>query len=794
MKMYRMLIEFQGEICAAYAAGHITANEAIEIAYYRGYAASKNISQGTMIAVGLNQLAAEELIEKLEVQFGVFVACINSPESVTLSGDAHDIEKLLTAAQAQGVFARKLMTDGKAYHSPHMKEVGARYAELLSTTFEKEPPKLGRRPVPVMISSVTSSIVKSDVTRRKAYWRSNLESPVLFQTGLEVLAQSSQALHFVEIGPHSALELPTKQTLGSSGPISYFSTLSRGKNGVVTVLCLFGNLFLHGHTIAFGEVNGLFLSESASSVVPKVLRDLPAHKWLYGSRLWTEPRISEEYRHRQHSNHDLLGTQVINGSSMTSTWRKLLSTTSAKWLQDHKLGQIIVMPGAAYLAMAAEASSQLAGSSSAESAIVFQHVDIIEALPIPTTDGVELFTELRSTSISNITVLEDSWDFTIFSHSKGATTAHAKGLVRVEKVVNSSGPGHPEVHESSEPLSPRTVYDKFAKAGLIYGPSFQSLSEVSSSRIAGQPRPKAKSHLRKSELTGLKQESEYRVHPAVIDAVLQTGLIADGAGPSLDLRPCVPVFIDRVSISPCPKPLEAGMIYAEAQRVGFDASTFDARLCDDQNHSVLELRGVRMVTYPGLNDLVSPIERHPFLRVTWKPDITTLWSSDKQQHFARALHLYPQKDCSEGFSQEVEILTASLDLVAHKKPTSRILELASDVGALSQRFLDTLRAQTPFRRFQSYTLGSIGSRGQLLGRQIRGDADQEEEGSPHQELNSDQKFDVVVLSTVCLLTLNSLQNLTWSLDRINRDIPRIVLSNFDFTRSARGNIAFCVDG
>ena len=776
MKIYKMLIGFQGEICAAYAASHITANEAIEIAYYRGYAASKNISQGAMIAVGLNHLAAKELIEKLEVQSGVFVAAVNSPESVTLSGDAHDIEKLLTAAQAQGVFARRLKTDSKAYRSPHMKEVGPRYEELLSTTFGKGPPDQGRTPAPHMISSVTASIVGVDETRRGAYWRSNLESPVLFQPALEKLAQSSQALHFIEVGPHSALELPTKQTLGPSGPISYFSTLSRGKNGVVTVLCLFGNLFLHGHTIAFGEVNGLFLSESVSSVIPKVLRDLPAHNWQYESRLWAEPRISEEYRHRQHSRHDLLGTQVINGSSMTSTWRNMLNTTSARWLQDHKLGQSIVMPGAAYLAMVAEACTQLAGSWSVESAIVFQHVDIIEALPIPTTDAVELFTELRSTSISNIEVLKDSWDFTIFSHSKGATTVHAKGLVRVEKAVNPSGPGHPEVHESSEPLSPRTVYDKFAKAGLVYGPSFQSLSEVYSSRAAGQPQTKARSHFRKTESTGLKQESEYRVHPAVIDAVLQTGLIADGAGPSLDLRPCVPVFIDRISISPCPKPLQTGMIYAEAQRVGFDASSFDARLWDDQNHNILDLRGVRMVTYPGLNDLLPPIERHPFLRVTWKPDITTLWSSGKQQlNFAGALHLYPQKDCSDGFSQEVEILIASLDLVAHKKPTARILELASDVGAVTQRFLDTLHAQTPFKRFQSYTIGSIGNRGQLIGRQIRGDPDREEENPSHQELHSDQNFDVVILPTVSSLALKILQDLTCSSDRNDRDIPRIIL-------------------
>lgn len=54
--------------------------------------------QGAITAMGLSRLAAEELIAKLSVCGGLFVAYDNSPESVTISGDTYDIGILVTSA------------------------------------------------------------------------------------------------------------------------------------------------------------------------------------------------------------------------------------------------------------------------------------------------------------------------------------------------------------------------------------------------------------------------------------------------------------------------------------------------------------------------------------------------------------------------------------------------------------------------------------------------------------------------------------------------------------------------
>lgn len=197
-----------GEIAAAFAAGYITANEAITIAYYRGLAASKSSLKGAMIAVGLDEVTAFHEISKLGVQERARIVCINSPESVTISGESDAIQQLLIELQDRGIFARNLKTDGMAYHSHHMAEVGQYYEDNLSKCLGRKE-EMATENVVLMYSSLTGDLLDSSTARTPGYWRTNLESPVLFRQALESLLL--EKYHLIEIGPHSALQLPIKQ-------------------------------------------------------------------------------------------------------------------------------------------------------------------------------------------------------------------------------------------------------------------------------------------------------------------------------------------------------------------------------------------------------------------------------------------------------------------------------------------------------------------------------------------------------------------------------------------------------
>ena len=102
-----------GEIAAAYAARAISFREATILSYYRGHVAKKSSSAGGMAAVGLSAGAAARFLKE-----GVVIACENSSNSVTLSGDREKLDKVVGAIKESNpdVLARTLKVD-IAYHS-----------------------------------------------------------------------------------------------------------------------------------------------------------------------------------------------------------------------------------------------------------------------------------------------------------------------------------------------------------------------------------------------------------------------------------------------------------------------------------------------------------------------------------------------------------------------------------------------------------------------------------------------------------------------------------------------------
>lgn len=102
-----------GEMAAAYAAGAITAEEAITIAYYRGYVNKSCKRLGGMAAIGLGAPQVAPYLSQ-----GVVVACENSPESVTLSGDKDVLDEVCKKIRQEesGCFVRELKVQ-VAYHS-----------------------------------------------------------------------------------------------------------------------------------------------------------------------------------------------------------------------------------------------------------------------------------------------------------------------------------------------------------------------------------------------------------------------------------------------------------------------------------------------------------------------------------------------------------------------------------------------------------------------------------------------------------------------------------------------------
>jgi len=205
-----------GEIAAAFAAGLLDLPSWMALAYYRGVAASEvqgseKVPAGAMMAVGADSNCVEPLLESLQSGFAV-VACFNSPDSVTISGDRSAVEELASMLEEKGGFHRMLKVD-VAYHSDHMLGGAKGYLNNIAPILERYP---AATPKATMFSSVSGLAVTPKMARSPWYWVSNLINPVQFSTALGTMA-SAQELHsqdgsitLVEIGPHATLGSPIR--------------------------------------------------------------------------------------------------------------------------------------------------------------------------------------------------------------------------------------------------------------------------------------------------------------------------------------------------------------------------------------------------------------------------------------------------------------------------------------------------------------------------------------------------------------------------------------------------------
>lgn len=507
-----------GEIAAAYASQAITTSVAIIVAYYRGQVTSRQFRAGGMAAVGMGREMVTPYLGK-----GVVVACENSPSSVTLSGDKKELNSTVVkiTAEKPEIFVRHLKVE-MAYHSHHMEEIGDEYQELLDGLFTSSQPT-----VP-FFSSVTGEVIVDANELGPSYWRSNLESPVLFYSATQaILHEQTQESLFLEIGPHPALAGPLRQIFKDAQTISaptYVPTIVRGKNCTASLLATMGQLHLQAVPIDFERVTS----------GQTVLTDLPIYPWRHETKYWNESRITREWRLRKFPHHELLGSRILEGNELEPTWRNTLRLEDVPWVEDHKIIDNIVFPAAGYITMAGEAIRQITDTED----FTLRHVEIKSALMLQDPKGLEVMTSLRPVRLT--TTLDSVWyEFSISSYNGTTWTKHCSGQAR---------PGYDNI------IQPRVIgklardvpvsawYSAMKRVGLNYGLSFQGLSEITASPDHRTAAASLFDRHRPSE-------PAYQLHPTTIDLCLQLFTVGISEGIARRLtKLCVPTSMEELYI------------------------------------------------------------------------------------------------------------------------------------------------------------------------------------------------------------------------------------------------------
>lgn len=333
-----------GEIAAAYAAGFLDRAGAIRAAFYRGRAALNRkkdvVDDVGMLAVGLGAAATTGFMEKHTGR--AWIACFNSPSSVTVSGRNASLEALRKDITAAGHFARRLQVD-LAYHSELMGVIGQEYEKLL--TADDKFYSLDRQSAASITGGVTwfSSVTMSkEATVADAiYWKTNMVSAVQFDGALKAMVEDPQAPNFlIEIGPSGALAGPISQVLRSLPPavgeeVSYCASWSRGEDASKSLFDVAGRLFVAGAPIDIATVNQYEGKE-------RTIVDLPNYTWNHTVKYWHENAASKDWRFRKYVVHDLLGSKILGSPWHSPTWRSRLNVVNVPWLMDHRMGKSLL--------------------------------------------------------------------------------------------------------------------------------------------------------------------------------------------------------------------------------------------------------------------------------------------------------------------------------------------------------------------------------------------------------------------------------------------------------------------
>ncbi|GKT55145.1 polyketide synthase [Colletotrichum tofieldiae] len=688
-----------GEIAAAYCMGALSRESAWKAAFFRGTLATalKETApdiQGAMMALGLGPDAAAAMILRAKADGQVSVACINSPSSVTISGDVDGVDKVLAKSEEEGVFGRKLQVD-TAYHSHHMQMVSQDYMESI---YDLEVEPTASKSTVRMHTSVTGSAVETPEDLGPAHWVKNLVSSVQFAAAIQDLVrplatESSKRRRenavdiLLEIGPHSALQGPSLQSLKAIGVsnIPYFSVLSRNQNGVDTALGLAGTLFSHGYPVnlAFNYQNII------SGRTPRTLVHLPSYQWNHTQKYWAESRVAREFRLRDYGARSLIGAPCPVKSTQEHLWRGFLRLDEQPWVRDHKINGSILYPGAGFLAMAVEGARQLAFQQDLNkqrpiAGFRLRDVQLVAAMLVSSEKGeVEHTLALQPQS-------EDGWyRFTVASSVDGQPlTRNCTGLVLVEyEDTQAADSGMPleeqeivdsfraAVSSCDNPVDASQFYKKLEGIGFQYGPCFANVTALSSctnTAVGCIAVPDVGFTASDTEVgpKDLYHNRPHIVHPTFLDAVFHLGFAAlMGNGKDMTSA-MVPTQIDEIFLS-TNLPVASGTHlkgFCRAKKAGLKTFKAEMAIMDEQESKLgLTIKGFYCSQVEGSPSKASgsagtAVTKKYASQMVWRPHLGLLSSHDLKQWIQRKTKSVD------------EVVAEYIKLLHHINPSMSVLE------------------------------------------------------------------------------------------------------------------------
>ncbi|MDL1883139.1 SDR family NAD(P)-dependent oxidoreductase [Anaerolineae bacterium CFX8] len=581
-----------GEVAAAYVAGVLSLEDAIRVVYHRARLMQQATGSGKMASVEISEAEAAARIAPYGGRLSI--AAVNSPTTTVLSGETAALDAVLDQLEAEGISCRMLRVN-YAFHSAQMET----YASELAATLTGLKP--GRAAVPVY-STVTGQ-AQDGAAFDAAYWGRNVRQPVRFAAAVYHLIQDGFTT-FLEISPHPVLAGMVVQCLDAEGLAGVVTaSLRRNRDERETMLSALGDLYTGGYPVAWER----FYPSGG-----RVVFTLPTYPW-QRERYWVDPPPkTAPLPQRIEGAHPLLGQRVKSPLIEGALFDTQITPRYPAFLDDHRVWGTAVVPAAAYLEAALSAAAEVYAP---QGIVSLNEVFIQEALILP--EETPRTVQFHLSAYQN-----GAADFKVYSLSGEETwTLHVAGRL---SLMQSNGAG------DSEPFSPETVqsrcapfpaqehYSRAWESGIEFGLAFHGIEQLwrqDGEALAFISLPKSLAA----------EASIYRIHPALLDACIQT-MAAALPGYEEHLDTYLPLSFDSLRFYARP----GEVIWSHARlhpgmAGGQDTVTGDIQVFDAAGRLVLDMRGLRLkrASREALRRAVHKQSgQEPgdwFYEVTWQP-------------------------------------------------------------------------------------------------------------------------------------------------------------------------------
>ncbi|GCD95687.1 polyketide synthase [Embleya hyalina] len=485
----------QGEVAAACVAGALSLADGARVVALRGRALSVLAGSGAMVSVALGRA---EVVDVLGPFGGrLWVAAVNGPSSVTVSGDPGAVDALVGVCEARGVWVGRVAVD-YASHGVGVEAVRERLSAGLA----------GVRPVVSGVpfySTVTAGRLGT-AALDGGYWYANLRRPVRFEETVRLLlAEGFDA--FVEVSAHPVLTTPIETTIEATGATAVvLGTLHRGAGGLDDFTASLARAHVDGLAVDWTPLVG---EHTAGEV------ELPTYAFRR-RRYWLRdiaPGGADDAAGLglTGEGHPLLGASVslADGRGFLLTGR--LSLSSHTWLGDHAVAGTVLLPGTAFVELAVRAGDSVGCGLLAE-------LTLEAPLALPEQGGVRIQVVVAppaadgGRAVSVFSRVDDDAD--------REWTRHAGGLLLPDSAASTDAGPAPTAWPpvGARPIELDRFYPDLAEAGYAYGLSFRGL------RAAWRVGEDVYAEV---ALPAEQREHAHRfgLHPALLDAAVQVAAL-----------------------------------------------------------------------------------------------------------------------------------------------------------------------------------------------------------------------------------------------------------------------------